>query len=201
MSLTFDYISIIRDYILSHPTDILFHRAYYFLIDYKTKEVIKCFDTDMALSAYTVLLDRSECYHRDYCDTFIPPHESDELYPINANDDTDELRIIEREALKKSKISKERFFVSDCETPYRYILMSYCIYGLKRNSGKLWFTDQEFAIYRLGEAKVRETEYIPKYDYISPLSTGSFNRRFWYEDDTTVSQVLKKLRYNINLLS
>lgn len=198
MSLCNDYICIIRDYILSHPEDISFKTPYYFLIDYKNKKVIECFDTELSLEKYHELVSVSENYDKGFNDTF------QRNYANSNNDNSnimygkkDELRELEKEFLQHTKFYNEEIYVADCKTAYRYILMSYVILGLKRNNGRLWFTDQELIIYRLGDAIVREKEYFPKYEYISPFSYGTLNQRFWYSNDKTVLHVLKKLRYNI----
>ena len=202
MSLCSDYICIIRDYVLSHAEDIFFKTPYYFLIDFKNKEIISHFDTEFTLEKYHELVCISENYDNEFHETFQNDYsDSNNDYSNTQYCPKDELREFEKMFLKQTKLFNEEMYVADCKTAYRYIFMSYVILGLKRNNGRLWFTDQELILYRLGDVKVRDKEYSPKYDYISPISYGTFNRRFWYSNDKTVLQILKKLRYNINLLT
>ena len=195
MSLCSDYICIIRDYILSHPEDIHFETPYYFLIDFKSKGVIGCFNTKLTLEKYHELVSVSENYDKGFCDTFQGGNwASYDDYSNIQKCEKDKLRDIEKSILQQTKLFNEEMYVADCKTAYRYIFMSYVILGLKRNNGRLWFMDQELIIYRLGDVKVRQKEYFTKYDYISPISGGTFNRRFWFSNDKTVFQVLKKLK-------
>lgn len=201
MSLCSDYICIIRDYILSHAEDIRFDTPYYFLIDNRNHEIVDCFDTKLTLEKYHELVSVSENYDKGFCDTFQSANLSlHDNYSNTHKCEKDELRDIEKSFLQQTKLFNEKIYVADCKIAYRYIFMSYVILGLKRNNHQLWFTDQELIIYRLGNMKVREKLYFQKYNYISPTSSGTFNHRFWYGNDKNVLQILKKSRYNLNLL-
>lgn len=197
MSLYLKYLNIIREYLLHHPEDIYFRTVYYFLIDYKNKEVINCFDTGISCNEYSQLIENSECFSNDFLKTFEP----NIAFSIETTQDFqfDKLRIMEQEFLSGTGFNNQKLHITDLKNTYRFIFMSYTLYGLKHKQGKLWFTDQDWITYRLGDEITEKMEYALN-RYIYPSQIGSFCRKFWYDSDITLIQVLKKLSFNFDLL-
>lgn len=197
MSLYLNYMNIIREYILYHSENTHFKRVYYFLIDYEYKKVINCFDTETSCNEYLKLIENSECFNNDFLKTFEPDIASS--METSHNIQFDKLRIMEQRFLYETGFDNQKLHINDIKNTYRFIFMSYTLYGLKYKQGKLWFTDQDWITYRLGNKITSKTEYDAN-RYIYPSQTGSFCRKFWYNSDTTLMQILKKLSFNFDLL-
>lgn len=197
MSLYLNYMNIIREYMLYHSENAHFKMVYYFLIDYEYKKVINCFGTGISCNEYSQIIENSECFSNDFLRTFEPDVASS--IEITQDYKSDKLRIMEQKYLSGTGFNNQKLHITDLKNTYRFIFMSYTLYGLKHKQGKLWFADQDWITYRLGDKITEKMECVPN-RYIYPSQIGSFSRKFWYDSDITLMQVLKKLSFNFDLL-